>query len=299
MHGAETTAALATVGLALLTMLLALATALLVRRTRQGIREQRDAAAADLAATREATRVAQKSVERQIAATYRPVLIDVARIGPVYPSMGARPATQDVQHREASDAMISVSHGNVTQDIDPRRIWVNQQGDVVLFSIPLRNVGQGLALVHEREMNLLGTAIKATMKGSNAKPPRVPAGETTRVTMRCRVDTQELLLAQLAGIRDWRMEIPYTDFVGGQPTRAVVRLQCKPGADIGHPTAWYVTDVELCLADVAVEQPKSLGDNSIEGPPAAAAQLPLSGRVLPDKSGIQRFRERRRNRRQA
>ncbi len=212
--------------------------------------------------------------------------------------MGARPATQDVQHREASDVVISVSHTNATQDIDPRRIWVNQQGDVVLISIPLRNVGQGLALVHEREMHLLGTAIKAPIK-RYAKPPRVPAGETTRVNVTCRVDTQRLLLALLEGIRDWRMEIPYTDFVGGQPTRAVVSLRCEPGADIDHPTAWYVTDVEQRLTDVDAEQPKSLGDDSIEVPPAPAAQLPLRGRVLPDKSGIQRFRERRRNRSQA
>lgn len=86
--------ALATLGLAVLTFLLVIAAMIAAALTKRSIDVQLKAAAEDLQATREATRVAQSAAERQIEASHRPLLIEVAPEGPIYPDMGAwRPKT--------------------------------------------------------------------------------------------------------------------------------------------------------------------------------------------------------------
>ena len=289
-HAAETLTAWSTALLSATTFILAIATVALVRRTREGIREEQASARQDLEATREATRSAQAVAQRQIEATYQPVLVDVLPLGQTYSSMGARPGTSD---RELSTVLIDVSHRDHVEAIDPRRVWVHPSGDELLLSVPLRNVGQGLAVVDELRTTLRGKNL-FEVKPQPAKPTRVPAGESTRINATCRVNPAQLILMMIDGA-NWTLEVPYTDFIGGQRMVASVRIRSKPGSNY-EPYAWFVADVQqnVPASPSAVETSTELSADE-----AGHTAPPRQGTQWPDQSTWHRYLERRRARRQA
>jgi hypothetical protein len=293
-HGAETMTAWATLTLAILTASLAGVTAWLVHRTREGMRQQQTAAEADLDANREATRSAQATAQRQIEATYRPLLIDVLRYGPIYTSMGARREPPGpTANREASLDLVRVSHGGQAHDIDPRRVWAHRLGEEMLVSVPLRNVGQGLAIIDPKQIELSGAHVGAT-KRRFARPERVPARETTRVSLIFWIDQATETLLMLEGARNWKMVVPYTDFIGGQKTTAVISLRSEGGADLDRPDTWWIDDVQQRIDETQVQvrlpEPSPV-------PPAHDEPSPTGGTGMRNRteiSGIQRWREKRR-----
>jgi hypothetical protein len=280
-----------TLSLAMLTAALVVTTAYLVHRTREGIRQEQLAAAHDLAEARKTTELAQ----RQIEATYRPLLIDVSRWGLIDPSMGVEPGTGTPAswQREGTQHLIKVKHRLQVHEIDPRRVWVDVQGDDLLLSIPLRNVGQGVALIDASKIEATGSGLEA-IRARRARPERLPAGETGRVNITFQVDPDYISTLAVTGVGKWQVIVPYTDFVGGQGTQAIVTVRAMEGADLDRADTWYVADVQLQTREANPDQNSS--EPSAQDPGAS----PPAGQHsrLPDKSGLQRWREKRQASRQ-
>ena len=122
----------ATVALAVVTAVLAVAAIVAAVFTWRGLRTAAD----DLRATQEATTVTQEMAQRQIDASYRPLLIDVPPYGPLDPNDPLVPAD--------SPRIRLDFPGGHTDVADPRQIYVQLSGPRANIAIPLRNVGQGL-----------------------------------------------------------------------------------------------------------------------------------------------------------
>lgn len=198
--------AVATVILAVVTLLLAIATVLLVWATRKSAREARDDAAA------------------QLRSSYRPLLIEVLPSGPVTADMGAD-----------TDGRISQAFaGRDREWIDPRSVCVRLERGMTYVSVPLRNVGRGLAIVDAAAIELSGDAIGRLRGEPTARKTRVPPGETTRIDVISGYDSQAKIEAP------WTLLVPYEDFAGGQRTTATITLECP----YGPQDAWFVTDIQ-------------------------------------------------------
>lgn len=174
-----------------------------------GVWEARNAAKAELVTT-----------QAQLRATYRPLLIEVLREGPVTPDMGAK-ENPTIQHRAVLPWVASVTIGvtGPTVSIDPRTVYVDLAEGWV--SVPLRNVGRGLAVVHEigaRVDHLPFDELETTVTR-----PRVPPGETTRVNFRVS-DAPEYR-------RSLAIRVPYTDLAYEQMEDVHVRLTLSPDGD--------------------------------------------------------------------
>jgi hypothetical protein len=214
-----------------------------------GIREARIAAQEDLQATRDAAKATEDATRaqiaaselatrRQIEASYRPLLIEVLRGGPVTPDMEAIPNPAASQRGELQDVVIRLWIGDLDRLIDPREVLVSTIADTetdatnLYVSIPLRNVGNGLAALDPS--SVAATGYTGEMIYVDVARPRVPPDETTRVTCVLRLDAED--------IRELALVIPYWDLAWGQETEARVALR-----PVGE--SWEVTHIEQTVRD--------------------------------------------------
>jgi hypothetical protein len=185
-----------------------------------GVWATRDAARKDLTATREAGQAAEEAARRQIEAGFRPLLIDVPRNRRITPDMEAfdnpEPRTQ-----AALPKVIDVCVGDDQWGpIDPRAVFV-YLSRVGCVSVPLRNVGRGLAVIEEGSVTIkrLGDdRLEDDIKLVTVNRPLVPVGETTRITC---VFTLSPGREEATG---FDVLVPYHDFAEGQQETANVYL---------------------------------------------------------------------------
>jgi hypothetical protein len=165
------------------------------------------AAQDDLTATRGAATAAETAAHRQIEASFRPLLADVIRKGPVTDDMEAFNA--------AGRWRINIEIGDQNLDIDPRIVWVTTTPEHTYFSVPMRNVGNGLAVINEHDVSVLGARC---INEVQIRRPRVPPGETTRITC--------VFTADVPGaVESLLVNIPYTDFDEGQQLAASILIR--------------------------------------------------------------------------
>jgi hypothetical protein len=110
--------------------------------------------------------------------------------------------------------------GGHTAEIDPRTAYVHLSGPWADVSVPLRNVGQGLAVIDTEHIAVKGQRL-GEMHSRHAWRERVPPGETTRIVCTPRMTQSEAATYPWV----WELMVPYRDFTGGQLTVAVVRLE--------------------------------------------------------------------------
>lgn len=222
----------ATVALAVVTAVLAVAAIVAAVFTWRGLRTAAD----DLRATQEATTVAQEMAQRQIEASYRPLLIDVPPYGPIDPNDPLVPADSPRIHLDFP--------GGHTDVADPRQIYVRLSGPRANIAIPLRNVGQGLAVVDPALVSVFGQRI-GEMEPPVVQRKRIPPGEITRILC-----TPSLVSAGLeVATYPWMLEVrvQYSDFIGGQGAVVVVYLEQQFRDD-----EWLLKDVEQIPPDEAI-----------------------------------------------
>jgi hypothetical protein len=148
--------AIATLVLAAITLALVFATIWLVLSTRAATDQARADANAEL-----------KVLERQVGAGYRPPLVDVLTSAPVPDDMGA---LYDVAWSQGPNATAhqpgpvieTKLPGMVARFFDPRTAFVRFQGGKIFLSVPLRNVGRGLAVIDGDGVELGGPLVGCT-----------------------------------------------------------------------------------------------------------------------------------------
>ncbi len=223
--------ATATLILAGITLGLAVATVALVKATRRGTGQARKDAAQQVA-----------MMQRQIDAEHRPLLIEVLPSGPILPDMGARPNPNIAGHRQGeAPKTILLKYGQREGiEIDPRAVFVGLDGGSAYVSVPLRNVGRGLAVVDPESIEISGVAL-GTVKGQpTARRQRVPVGETTRIDLVAHYRVGE----PIGEATDWLVRVSYRDFAGEQPACAKIHLRCPDGPQ----GPWYVVGVDQGLS---------------------------------------------------
>lgn len=218
--------ATATLILAGITLALVAATVTLVCATRAG--------------TNQARRDAQREIDvmqRQLEAEYRPLLIEVLPTGPILPDMGARPSPNVAAHRQDEQPLtIEIKFGQTAGvEFDPRLVYMRLEGGAVYLSVPLRNVGRGLAVIDSSSIDLHGVAL-GSVRERMARRQRVPVGETTRIE----VISHYQVGVQIGQAKDWSLHVRYVDFAGEQRTHATIRLECPDGPQ----GPWYVVGVD-------------------------------------------------------
>jgi hypothetical protein len=202
----------------------ALATVLLacgVPPTAWGVWATYRAARDDLAAAREAA-------QRQIQTSHLPLLNEVPLHGSIYPDMGAYENLDPSQRR-----LLPVFIVDRNERIDPRAVHVVTDDESVYVSLPVRNVGRGLAVLAFVSPQILG---QEHARDAGVDRRYVAPGETARVYSECQVKEP---------IGDFlRLRVEYNDFVGGQLTEAVFTIgRRKVGEGRRKVGAWVVVEV--------------------------------------------------------
>jgi hypothetical protein len=173
-----------------------------------------------------ATRVQLELLRQRVEAGGRPVLADVLLTAPVPADMGAEEGT-------AGPTIETSLPGIQPRRIDPRRPFVAFEGDKVYLSVPLRNVGGGLAVIDAGAVALTGSLV-GELEYRAVQREHVPVGETTRI---------DLIAGRLPGEptdpsdTTWELTVPYSD--PGQGQRTVARLQIT-----GRGEDWFIEHVE-------------------------------------------------------
>lgn len=240
--------AIATLVLAAIALGLAFATVVLVLVTRAGTAQARADAKAEA-----------KVLERQVGSGYRPLLVDVIRTAPVSPDMGAlynvtRGQGPNATINEPGPVIDTAFPGHEPILFDPRTALVWFEAGKVYVSVPLRNVGRGLAVIDDGGVEMTGPLF-GTIEHRTSQRHHVPVAETTRIDLIAVYLSQQASDPQpgstLRGVR-WQLVVPYCDFAGQQRTVARLEIVCH-GDDVNGP--WLVERVEQEL--VAIPEPIS------------------------------------------
>ena len=176
-----------------------------------------------------ATRAELELLRRHLGAGHRPVLVDVVPTAPVPADMGA-------EEDPAGPTIETSLPGMRPQRIDPRRPFVTFEGQKIYLSIPLRNAGDGLAVIDGGGVALSGPSV-GELAYRAVQRDRIPVGETTRIDL---IAAPQLDPAEQAGIT-WQLTVPYSDSAGAQRTVARLHMVCR-GDDLAGP--WLVEHVE-------------------------------------------------------
>jgi hypothetical protein len=226
--------AVATLVLAGITLGLVFATTWLVLSTRAGTRQARADAQAEL-----------EVLERQVSAAYRPLLVDVLTSAPVPDDMGA---LYDVSWTQGTNATVhepgpvieTKLPGMVARFVDPRRAFVLFEGGRIFLSVPLRNVGRGLAVIDGDGVELAGPRVGAR-EYRTVQRRQVPVGETTRIDLITGAlpwqDSYEVVPGRVMFGIAWQLAVPYVDFAGQQRTTARLQIVCR-GEQVDGP--WII-----------------------------------------------------------
>jgi hypothetical protein len=175
-------------------------------------------AADDLHATREATKAAQAAAQRQLRASYRPLLIELPRFGPTDENDEVLEGGPDAGR---VPLRFPGGHDGVAE---PRGVYVALSGPRINVSVLLRNVGNGLAVIHPMQVQLLGPRMLPQRLGeyvTKIERPRVPPNETTRILHAPTINPTEM-----AGY-PWNLtlRVPYWDFAGEESWVALIFLE--------------------------------------------------------------------------
>ena len=176
-----------------------------------------------------ATRAELELLSRKLSAGHRPVLVDVPVTAPVPADMGA-------EDGPAGPTIDTSLPGIRPQRIDPRHPFVAFEGQKIFLSVPLRNVGEGPAVLDGGRVALTGPLI-GELEYRALQRENVAVGETTRI---------DVIAAQAPGPveeRDilWELMVPYSDPDGELRTVAHVHIVCR-GDDLSGP--WLIEHVE-------------------------------------------------------
>jgi hypothetical protein len=242
----------ATLALAILTGVLAMATVLLAALTYYGISSARkdadrqieatrETAANEIEAMRETTSEQVAAAREELDAAHRPLFIEVFPTGPIYPDMGARddPNINPAPGRQIRQTIHLAFPGREESEIDPRVVFVAIERGMAFISVPLRNVGRGLAVIDQQEITIEGVALGQFKTGPLARRVRVPASETTRVNLIVEFQAGG---AKISRDDRWLLRVPYTDFAGRQRTVAAIKLGYTGEYAADGP--WYVMGVD-------------------------------------------------------
>jgi hypothetical protein len=232
--GSDSLTAIAALVLAGITLALVSATIWLVLSTRAGTRQARADAEAAL-----------RVLERQVSAGYRPLLVDVLTSAPVPDDMGA---LYDVSWSHGANGTVhepgpvieTKLPGMAARFVDPRSAFVLFEGDKIFLSIPLRNVGRGLAVIDGDGVELAGPRVGA-LEYQTIQRRHVPVGETTRIELVTGAlgwqDSYEAVPGRAMFGIAWQLAVPYMDFAGQQRTTARLQIVCR-GEHVDGP--WLV-----------------------------------------------------------
>ncbi len=255
--------AIATLVLAGITLALVFATIWLVISTRAGTAQARADAKAEL-----------KLLERQVGAGYRPLLVDVLPTAPVPDDMGA---LYDVTWSQGPNATADEPGpvvetklpGIVARFFDPRTAFVQFQGGKIFLSVPLRNVGRGLAVIDGDGVELAGPLVGA-LEYRMIQRPHVPVGETTRIDLIAGAHrwqhAYEVVPGRVMFGISWQLAVPYLDVAGEQRTTARLQIVCR-GEQVDGP--WLVDRVDQ-------ESPHEDEPRIRELPAAASSAQPVA-----------------------
>ncbi len=174
--------------------------------------------------------------QRQLEASYRPLLIDVVPTGPV--------SLNDPIEMALGDRIRVEFPGGHGDTFDPRQIYVALSSGRINIAVPLRNVGSGVAVVLPALIWVGGQRMGA-MEGCDVQSKLVPPGETTRIVCAPRLTQQEMADYPWVVI----VHVPYQDFAGGQLTIARVMLEQR-----FKETEWILHAVDQLIGDEAREQ---------------------------------------------
>ena len=217
--------ATATLILAGITLALVVATIALVVVSRRGLDQERDHARAELDALR-----------RQFGAEHRPLLVDVLTSAPVPVDMGAQ-VDAPPEYVAASSPWIETRFpGFEPEHFDPRTVFVKFTGGMIYISVPLRNVGRGLAVIDCGGVEIEGAGI-ARAEYMTIQRYHVPVDETTRIDLIMRYVRDDTI----GRGTQWLLNVPYVDFAGQQ--RTVAKIQIVNRSDDVHGP-WAVERVD-------------------------------------------------------
>lgn len=218
----------ATFALAIATVVAAAATVALAVITHRGIASERADAKRQIEVARD-----------ELDAAHRPLLIEVSPTGAIHPDMGARnsPGEGSGDPSFVLPQKIELKlDGRESEEVDPRQVIVRIERGIVFVSVPLRNVGRGLAVIGDG-ISITGPAF-GNLRTSTVERPRVPVGESSRVNVTAQYVKTE---TPITSADRWVLEIPYTDFAGRQEALARVEIGFR-GIDLTD-AVWAVTAV--------------------------------------------------------
>jgi hypothetical protein len=217
----------------------ALATLFLGWKTRQMARETKRVAESTEAEARAVVEQSEK-VAAQAAASE-----EQSRIGREALQASIRPWLTAVVHGE-----VVLSGPLIT---DPTEIHLSEKDDSITCSIPLRNVGNGLALIQPSMCRFLGRIPggppePVVLSQGNPTAAAVGSGEHTRIRFTIAKTSSQWTGLTLEGIvgRDrhkgeFFVEVLYTDASGGQPTWA--RVHAAAALSLAARDPWRVSDI--------------------------------------------------------
>jgi hypothetical protein len=163
----------------------------------------------DLRETREATR-----------STYRPLLIDVSE----------HTSTPSDLDPDGDHVTLNFSKAYKKSDWNWRRVYVAVDRGRLYVAVPLRNVGNGPAMIVKDGIRISGQAVGREPVCADVHRERVPPDETTRVLCTHPIPPS-------AYPRDLRVAVPYEDLAGD-----------GMGADVGlervEGGTWRVSDIK-------------------------------------------------------
>jgi hypothetical protein len=215
--------ATATLVLAAITLGLVIATIALVLVTRSATAQARADA-----------RVELDLLQRQFGAEHRPLLVDVLTAAPVPPDMPMFAVTDPTTPPKTA---IQLPGMVAPLRFDPRRVFGHIEGGRVFVSVPLRNVGRGLAVIDGSEIEIEGPGV-GQLQYRTIMRYHVPVNETTRVDLATGYKLGEPIEKGTV----WLLTVPYTDFAGEQ--RTVAKLQLVLRGDEAATGPWYVERVD-------------------------------------------------------
>ena len=150
-----------------------------------------------------------------LAAQQRPLLIDVAwgTMEPRHIQFGS------IVDRDPGSKVLS----------SPVKTEVSEASDPVLISVPLRNVGTGIAMIGG-----LGLSPPGPVSGEISQP-NVPPGEMTKLSFSVPADLE---LAEAIRNGAFTVEVRYTDLAGQSDTVTTAHVRRR-----GGPFPWFVSQL--------------------------------------------------------
>lgn len=247
-----------TLWLAVMTGVLAIATVALAVLTYRGMKSSRRdadrqiekmseqitaterAAEDEVQAANQAADRQVRAAQIQLAAEHRPFLIEVLPDGPIFEDMGSHGnpniAAGTGQRPISQTTTVSFENARPSEEVDPRALVVRIERAMIFVSVPLRNVGRGLAIVDEAGISLLGTPwVGAPKSHPTARPRQVPVGETTRV----QIITEFVHQVTMTQKDRWTLRVPFRDYAWEQPRTAELLLAFQ--GDAAATGSWYVS----------------------------------------------------------